>query len=321
MHTTRTCGHRRRFFFFDWLAGAINLTSVTPTVAYAQELGFEVAPIEAHVRLEACRYLDPWHNRLRDAYVETMADLGVTTKMGNQEFLDAMAVHKQVDPNDGAATERHQVDGEGRHRQVEAAQPGQVTYNEEWPALKHETWHPTSGPPCWPPAGSGCTARSSRPLPRLADTTSRLARTVLSTPPPALPRWTSCRTRTRATPCRARPGPINRAACDSRAPVVGTYLSRVESGVLVERGSGGMNPAPLSRTSVHPGHVIILTGSPGAGLRIPRHVPAEPIRRPLVQGRRSRFRGSQQHCQERLVGRSLGIDARENIPQSAPIQG
>lgn len=63
----------------------------TPTVQYAVELGFEVAPIEAHVRTRTGRYLDDWYKRLRDAYVSTMADLGVTTAMGGSEFLEAMA--------------------------------------------------------------------------------------------------------------------------------------------------------------------------------------------------------------------------------------
>lgn len=49
----------------------------TPTVAYAVELGYEVQPIEAYVRYENGRYLDGWYNRLRDAYLATMADLGV----------------------------------------------------------------------------------------------------------------------------------------------------------------------------------------------------------------------------------------------------
>ncbi|WP_198359755.1 hypothetical protein, partial [Streptomyces fildesensis] len=49
----------------------------TPSVAYAVELGYDVAPIEAWVRDDNSRYLDGWYNRLRDAYLATMADLGV----------------------------------------------------------------------------------------------------------------------------------------------------------------------------------------------------------------------------------------------------
>ncbi|MER7198988.1 hypothetical protein [Streptomyces sp. CB01635] len=57
----------------------------------AVELGFDVAPIEAYVRTQTGRYLDPWYKRLRDAYIATMADPGVTTSMGGQEFLEAIA--------------------------------------------------------------------------------------------------------------------------------------------------------------------------------------------------------------------------------------
>src|SRR5690606_16433669 len=49
----------------------------TPTVAYAAELGYDVRPVEAFLRYETGAYLDPWHDRLKDAYAATMADLGV----------------------------------------------------------------------------------------------------------------------------------------------------------------------------------------------------------------------------------------------------
>lgn len=70
----------------------------TPSVAYAVQLGFDVAPIEAYVRTETGRYLDPWYDRLRDAYLATMADLGVTPGMDDHEFLEAMAAVKDGDP-------------------------------------------------------------------------------------------------------------------------------------------------------------------------------------------------------------------------------
>jgi hypothetical protein len=47
----------------------------THTVAYAQELGYNVAPIEAYLRCETGAYLDPWHDRLKTAYIDTLADL------------------------------------------------------------------------------------------------------------------------------------------------------------------------------------------------------------------------------------------------------
>ncbi len=70
----------------------------THTVAYAQELGFNVAPIEGYLRRETGAYLDPWHDRLKTAYVDTLADLGVTKDLDDRAFLAAMEQHKQADP-------------------------------------------------------------------------------------------------------------------------------------------------------------------------------------------------------------------------------
>ncbi|MFJ4806839.1 hypothetical protein [Streptomyces murinus] len=126
----------------------------TPTVAYAQELGFDVAPIEAYVRTRTGRYLDPWYKRLRDAYPTTMADLGVTTGMGGSEFLDATARSKDADPalllvlkaikaaaNCGSATT-------ARCRTTSPGRPWNTS-----PGV------PTSGRPSWPASGSSYTAR------------------------------------------------------------------------------------------------------------------------------------------------------------------
>ncbi|MFJ4633367.1 hypothetical protein [Streptomyces sp. NPDC088847] len=44
-------------------------------VAYAQELGRNVHPIEAYLRRETGAYLNSWHDRLKSAYVDTLADL------------------------------------------------------------------------------------------------------------------------------------------------------------------------------------------------------------------------------------------------------
>ncbi|MFI2291954.1 telomere-associated protein Tap [Streptomyces niveus] len=62
----------------------------TPTVAYAAELGYDVTPVEAWVRHGNGRYLDGWYNRLRDAYLATMADLGVGADLTPEDFLTAM---------------------------------------------------------------------------------------------------------------------------------------------------------------------------------------------------------------------------------------
>ncbi|WP_405593820.1 helix-turn-helix domain-containing protein [Streptomyces sp. NBC_01410] len=68
----------------------------TPTLAYAEELGFEVRPIEAYLRRETGAYLDPWHDRLKDAYLTTNADMGIPIDKDADPvaFLDALALHK-----------------------------------------------------------------------------------------------------------------------------------------------------------------------------------------------------------------------------------
>nr|WP_225829196.1 helix-turn-helix transcriptional regulator [Streptomyces sp. TML10] len=114
----------------------------TPTVAYAQELGFEVAPIEAYVRTRTGRYLDGWYKRLRDAYVATMADLGVTTDLGGREFLEAMARSGQADPTMRLLAGAIKATAKGGIGKLRQRNRGQVPYHEPWPALARETWRP-----------------------------------------------------------------------------------------------------------------------------------------------------------------------------------
>ncbi|MEU6553531.1 helix-turn-helix domain-containing protein [Streptomyces sp. NPDC046915] len=114
----------------------------TPTVAYALELGHEVGPLEAYVRPEHGPYLDAWYTRLRDAYIATMAELGVTTGMAPQEFLAAMEIHKDRDPELAlvlAAIKATVKGGIGklRERARSGWRPG-----ERWPALDRPTWRP-----------------------------------------------------------------------------------------------------------------------------------------------------------------------------------
>ncbi|CAM5349605.1 hypothetical protein GCM10010343_14670 [Streptomyces avidinii] len=58
------------------------------------ELGHDVHPIEAYLRRETGAYLDPWHDRLKTAYVDTLAALGVTADLTDADFLTAMEHHK-----------------------------------------------------------------------------------------------------------------------------------------------------------------------------------------------------------------------------------
>ncbi|MFB6791748.1 transcriptional regulator, partial [Streptomyces olivaceus] len=114
----------------------------TPTVAYAVELGFDVAPIEAYVRTQTGRYLDSWYKRLRDAYVATMADMGVTIDLQGQEFLEAMARRKQADPTMALLETAIKATAKGAIGKLRQRSRGQVPYYEPYPALERVNWRP-----------------------------------------------------------------------------------------------------------------------------------------------------------------------------------
>ncbi|MGW1616788.1 telomere-associated protein Tap [Streptomyces sp. NPDC002285] len=115
----------------------------THTVAYAQELGHNVAPIEAYLRRETGAYLDPWHDRLKTAYVDTLADLGVTKDLDDRTFLAAMERHKDADPAMAAvlAAIKATVKG-GIGKLRERPQGKKYKEGERWPALQRPTWRP-----------------------------------------------------------------------------------------------------------------------------------------------------------------------------------
>ncbi|MEU0438007.1 helix-turn-helix domain-containing protein [Streptomyces sp. NPDC006290] len=115
----------------------------THTVAYAQELGFDVAPLEAFLRRDTGAYLDPWHDRLKTAYVDTLADLSVTKDLSDTEFLAAMERHKRADPAMAAvlaAIKATVKGGVGKLR--ERPQGKAYKQGERWPALERPTWRP-----------------------------------------------------------------------------------------------------------------------------------------------------------------------------------
>ncbi|MGW0816516.1 telomere-associated protein Tap [Streptomyces viridiviolaceus] len=115
----------------------------TPTVAYAVELGYDVRPSEAYVRYDNGRYLDAWYNRLRDAYLATMTDLGVHADMSPAGFLAAMDGYKERDPQLAivvSAIKATVKGGLGKLRERprgEGWRPG-----EPWRALSRPTWRP-----------------------------------------------------------------------------------------------------------------------------------------------------------------------------------
>ncbi|MBK3630871.1 helix-turn-helix transcriptional regulator [Streptomyces sp. MBT49] len=115
----------------------------TRTVAYAQELGWNVTPSQAYLRRATGAYLDPWHDRLRTAYVDTMADLGVTAGLDDTALLAAMEHHKDTDPAMAAvlaAVKATVKGGVGKLR--ERPQGRHYRDGERWPALERPTWRP-----------------------------------------------------------------------------------------------------------------------------------------------------------------------------------
>ncbi|MGW1775831.1 telomere-associated protein Tap [Streptomyces sp. NPDC002104] len=118
----------------------------TPTLAYAQELGLTVRPTEAWLRPEHGPYLDAWYTRLRDAYMATMAELGVHTSLTDSAFLQAMAEYKG-DPDHPlpqtavlSAIKSTVKGGIGKLR--ERPQGAGYRPGESWPALERPTWRP-----------------------------------------------------------------------------------------------------------------------------------------------------------------------------------
>jgi transcriptional regulator with XRE-family HTH domain len=115
----------------------------TPTVAYAVELGYEVRPIEGWVRYDNGRYLDSWYNRLRDAFLATMADLGVDADLSPADLLAAMDGYRSRDPELAivvSAIKATVKGGLGKLRERprgEGWRPG-----EPWRALSRPTWRP-----------------------------------------------------------------------------------------------------------------------------------------------------------------------------------
>ncbi|MEV4943651.1 telomere-associated protein Tap [Streptomyces zaomyceticus] len=115
----------------------------THTVAYAQELGYNVEIMEAYLRRETGAYLDPWHDRLKSAYIDTLADLGVTKDLSDAEFLAAMERHRQGDPAMAAvlAAIKGTVKG-GIGKLFEGPQGKGYKNGEPWPAMQRPTWSP-----------------------------------------------------------------------------------------------------------------------------------------------------------------------------------
>ncbi|GGZ29023.1 telomere-associated protein Tap [Streptomyces nitrosporeus] len=115
----------------------------TPTVAYAVELGYDVTPTEAYVRYDNGRYLDAWYTRLRDAYLATMADLGVDADLSPADFLTAMDGYKARDPELGIVITAIKATVKGGVGKLRERPRGEGWRSgEPWRALSRPTWRP-----------------------------------------------------------------------------------------------------------------------------------------------------------------------------------
>ncbi|MGA6160502.1 telomere-associated protein Tap [Stenotrophomonas sp. NPDC087984] len=115
----------------------------TPTLAYAAELGATIQPQEAYLRRESGRYFDPWYKRLRDAYLATMEDLGITPGMPADAFLTAMRNLRTADPALRTLLAAIKATSKGGIGKLRAGprDPRRAPY-EPWPALNTPTWRP-----------------------------------------------------------------------------------------------------------------------------------------------------------------------------------
>ncbi|MFH8470397.1 telomere-associated protein Tap [Streptomyces sp. NPDC017991] len=115
----------------------------TPTVAYAVELGYDVTPLEAWVRYDSGRYLDSWYNRLRDAFLATMADLGVHADTEPADFLAAMSGWRQRDPELAIVVDAVKGTVKGGLGKLRERPRGEGWKSgEPWRALSRPTWRP-----------------------------------------------------------------------------------------------------------------------------------------------------------------------------------
>ncbi|WP_432061779.1 telomere-associated protein Tap [Streptomyces sp. S1] len=115
----------------------------TPTVAYAVELGYDVRPVEAWLRYDNGRYLDAWYNRLRDAYLATMADLGVGADLPPADFLAAMDGWAGRDPQLAIVVSAIKATVKGGLGKLRERPRGEGWRSgRRWRALERPTWRP-----------------------------------------------------------------------------------------------------------------------------------------------------------------------------------
>ena len=114
----------------------------TVTLAYAQELKLDVRPTEAYLRDDHGPYLTPWYERLRDAYLATMADLGVHEKIPQAQYLAAMEKLTTADPAQLALLAAIKATAKGGLGKLREGPRHVTTPYTRWPALDKPTWRP-----------------------------------------------------------------------------------------------------------------------------------------------------------------------------------
>ncbi|WP_431676216.1 telomere-associated protein Tap [Kitasatospora sp. KL5] len=153
----------------------------TAKVAYARELGLDVAPTEGWLRHESGPWLDPWHKHLRAAYLTTMDRLGVPLDLGERDpeaFLAVMAgLQEHGDPVELAilaAVKATAKGGIGKLRE----RPRGASYRpgQRWPALERPTWDPLNRALIIDTA----TVNQHRKIRRFAEATGRFPLAILS---------------------------------------------------------------------------------------------------------------------------------------------
>ncbi|MFD7924033.1 telomere-associated protein Tap [Streptomyces sp. NPDC059740] len=114
----------------------------TPTLEHAQTLGADIRPTEAWLRDDSGRYLDPWYKHLRNAYMRTMADLGVHEKIPQADYLAGMSRLSTADPTLLALLAAIKATAKGGLGKLREGPRDLTTPHTRWPALEKATWRP-----------------------------------------------------------------------------------------------------------------------------------------------------------------------------------
>ncbi|MFJ6865300.1 telomere-associated protein Tap [Streptomyces termitum] len=115
----------------------------TPTLDYAvKDLGATIKPLEAYLRDDHGPYLTPWYERLRDAYLATMAEAGIHQDIPQERFLQAMNTLPEADPALLALLSAIKATGKGGLGKLREGPRETTTPYQRWAALDSPTWRP-----------------------------------------------------------------------------------------------------------------------------------------------------------------------------------